>query len=511
MKKSQRLLLLFLLFILSFLFFPFTFAQKTLIPLIKFKDADIRVVLQSIAEQAVKDNKKVNIVVSPNVEALITVNLENVDWQTALKVILTTYGYGYKWIGDNIILVASLEELKERDKAEREMQEVESPRVKVFKLKYIDGNDAKKAVEPLLSPLGKVSVLELTGQAGWEFGTDVTKRTRVKEGTVSRTKMLLVSDTPTKLEEIESLLERIDVMPKQVLIKSRIMEVNRDLLRDIGFDWGTGSQGAEDANLSYIDLSSKNSSATKTLGVHSLGDRGITPSAFGPKTTSLTTSNTGLKVAFRKLTGSEFETIIHALEEDARANTLSAPTILTLNNQEASILVGTKFPIVKTQTSTETNRIIGGELDYYQDIGIQLNVIPQISGEEEDFINMIVHPAITSSTETVKVSDGNTTLVEYPKIVSREAETQIIIRDGETIVIGGLLKDVKTKQEIGVPILSKLPLLGWLFRRNTYDTEKIDLLVFITAHIIKPGEGIPQEIIDTTPVTSHFERKKTAD
>ncbi|ODS30476.1 MAG: general secretion pathway protein D [Candidatus Scalindua rubra] len=502
--KSRKYLFIFLSIYLLLIHSPI-YAQEKSIPAIRFKDADINLVIQSIAQKAIKDGKKVNIVTRPSVKGSVSINLENVGWETALKVIMDAHNYGYEWIGDNIILVSTLEEIKEREAQEKKRQEVEVPRTKVFKLIYLDANDAKKAVEPILSLAGRASVLEITGQTGWEFGTDVTKRKRVKEGIFSRTKVLLISDIAKKLNEIETLLEEIDVMPMQVLIKTRIMEVNRDLLKDIGFDWGTGSTGASSETLSFTNLDEK---GKKAVAGHILGDQ-VTPSGFGPKTTALTTGNTGFRLGFRKLTGFEFEALLHALEEDTRTNTLSAPSILTINNQEASILVGQKFPIVRTTTSTETNRIIGGELDFYQDIGIQLNVIPQIAGDNDEFVNMIIHPAITSRLSDVTVTDQEgTTLATFPLLSSREAETQTIIKDGETIVMGGLLKDVVIKQEIGVPFLRKLSLIGRLFRRNTYDTEKIDLLIFITAKIIKPGEKIPQEIIDKSSVTSEFEKKE---
>ncbi|MFQ5680766.1 MAG: type II secretion system protein GspD, partial [Candidatus Omnitrophota bacterium] len=132
-------------------------------------------------------------------------------------------------------------------------------------------------------------------------------------------------------------------------------------------------------------------------------------------------------------------------------------------------------------------------LDEYRDIGIQLNVVPQVSGE--DHINLIVHPAVTSFTQTVKAQDSQgVTLAEYPIIITREADTQILMKDGETVVIGGLLKDVVSEGRQGIPILGKIPILGWLFQRKTHDIEKIDLLIFITAKIVAPGETSPQEI-----------------
>jgi type II secretory pathway component GspD/PulD (secretin) len=152
--------------------------------------------------------------------------------------------------------------------------------------------------------------------------------------------------------------------------------------------------------------------------------------------------------------------------------------------------VGTKYPILKTDTTgAGSTTVTNVTLDYYQDIGIQLNVVPQIG--LNNYINMVVHPAVSSYTGT----DASITSAKYPVIDIRETETRILMKDGETIVIGGLLKDVKSREIIGIPFLSKIPLLGIFFRRETVDTQKIDLLIFITAHIVKEGEFSPEEIV----------------
>jgi len=214
-------------------------------------------------------------------------------------------------------------------------------------------------------------------------------------------------------------------------------------------------------------------------------ENGFDPANFVPMAAGLTTNNAGIEILFERLMGRNMELMVHALEEDVRTNTLSAPKILTLSGQEALILIGQKYPIIETQISgTAGNATIN--LAYYQDIGIQLYVVPQISGDEK-YINMIVHPVISSFTETVSAND-------YPILVTREAETQVLMMDGETIVIGGLLKDVKSKGKIGVPLLSDIPVIGALFTRTTDDVEKIDLLIFITARVIKPGELTEQEM-----------------
>ena len=145
-------------------------------------------------------------------------------------------------------------------------------------------------------------------------------------------------------------------------------------------------------------------------------------------------------------------------------------------------MVGTRWPILKTETE---EGIVSTTLDYYQDIGIQLNVVPQVSAEE--FINMVIHPAVTERLTTIGEN-------QYPVITTREAETRILLKDGETVVIGGLLKDVKKVGVTGVPILKDVPLIGALFRRDTKDIEKIDLLIFISARIIKPGEYSEEEV-----------------
>ena len=505
-SKSQKIVLIFSLWSLvySLWSFPCFARDENLISAIKFKDADIKVVIQAIAQKATREGEKVNIVISPSVEGLVSVNLENVDWLSTLEAVLRPYDYSYEWIGESILLVDTTEKISEREVLAKEREGVEPARIRVFKLKYLDANDARKAIEPMLSPIGRISVLELTGQAGWEFGVDVTKRSRSKEGKISRTKTLIISDIAKKLDEIDAFLEKIDIMPKQIMIKARIMEIDRDFLSDIGFSWGTGATGATATTAQFITAKKKDG-----VDIAQLAARGIAPEAsiFASKASGL--DATDFQFLYKKLTGSAFEVVLHALEENVNVKTLSAPNILTLDGQEASMLIGEKFPIVKTEVSTETSQITGGSLDYYEDIGIQLNVVPQISGEDDNFINMIIHPAVTSSTETIKiVNAAETTLVEYPKIISREIETQIMLKDGETIAIGGLYKDITAKAEIGIPVLRKLPFIGWLFRRTTDDVERIDLVIFITAKIVKPGELLPLEIKDFEKFISKFEKSK---
>jgi len=450
-----------------------------------FKDADILNILKIISYKS-----GVNIITTPEVMGNVTVRLVDVPWDKALSAILKTYGFGYERIG-NIITVAPIDKLTTLKKQEVELSQVQPVITEVFYLKYIDAQDAKKALESQISPRGKITVLEMTGQAGWEFGgTELGKRKRSSDQKLSRSKILIISDIPPVIDEIRRVVEQLDIKPQQVLIETRIMEVETNKLKDIGFDWGSGSTGATTSTITMDSIrKNTNGESTEAVGGNVLGSQ-VKPSVFSPQATNISgiyPYNAGLSLLFQKLSGTKFEVLLHALEEKVHANTLSAPRIMALNNQEATILVGTRYPILKQDTTTSgSTPVTTVTLDYYQDIGIQLNVVPQIGAN--NYINMVIHPAVTSYTNTL----GTTT--QYPILDIREAETRVVLKDGETVVIGGLLKDIKNKGQTGIPFLSKIPMLGVLFRRDTEDTQKIDLLVFITARIVQEGELTSEEI-----------------
>ncbi|MEK6727589.1 MAG: secretin and TonB N-terminal domain-containing protein [Candidatus Omnitrophota bacterium] len=491
-----------------------------------FKEADIQNVLKIISYKS-----GVNIVTTPDVVGNVTIRLMDVPWDTALDMILKTYGFAYQKQG-NIILVTKLENISK-------IAAEESLQTEIFTLKFLDAQDAQKILIPLLSPRGKISVLYARGQKGWQFGTfkigkETTTSTAlqgeqqdaIKGETISiernaagdvvskkaefqpsiKSKTLIITDTTASLDSIRNvILPQVDKKPKQVLIETKIMEVNLDRLKDIGFDWGSGTGGASGSTTAPTDIG-LNAKNTKTLAGRNLASE-FTPGKFNPIEGTTTFPGTypykaGMEILFKKLGGTQFEVILHALEEDAHTNTLSAPRILTLDNQEASILVGFHTPILTssvTAGSTTTGPTQTQSLDYYQEIGIRLNVVPQVS--EEGYINMIVHPSVTSSSSNVTAtnvagtgSSAITSTVNYPVIDVREAQTQILMKDGETIVLGGLIKDVKSKETIGIPFLGKIPILGNLFKREIFDTQKVDLLIFITAHIVKEGEFTEAEI-----------------
>lgn len=465
---------------------------------LNFKDADINTILRVLSLKS-----GVNIVADKDVKGTVSIRLVDVPWEVALDTILKVYDFGYDKKG-NIITITTLEKYKKKKEEETKLAEIQPVITDVFTLKYIDAGDAMTAVKPHLSAKGKIAVLEMSGQAGWEFtkGSKGESFAKVAKEEVprgkKRSKILIVSDVPPVMERIRDMIAKIDTEPQQVLIEARIMEVSRNKLRDLGVEFGTGSDGKSAIILERFKDKRTDPPTWETYaqGTGQNYTLQVTPANFVPQAAALSgvsPFNAGATFLFQKLLDTQFEVLIHMLEEDVSTNTLSAPRVIALNNQEASILVGTKYPIIKPEVSVETNQIIGASLDYYQDIGIQLNVIPQIS--EGGFINMVIHPAVSSQTGTVtqRTATGQI-LSQYPILSTREAETRILIRDGETIMLGGLLKDVKSDSIIGVPILSKLPFLGILFRRTVTNVDKIDLLIFLTARIIKPGQFTPEEL-----------------
>ncbi|UCC95317.1 MAG: hypothetical protein JSW40_00790 [Candidatus Omnitrophota bacterium] len=487
-------------FLLNTVFFAFA-QEEYLIPVIKFKDADIKVVLQSIADKATREGARVNIITSPTVKGLVTVELENVSWLTALEGVLKAYGYGYEWIEDNLILVATLEELVEKREKEALAAQQEPLETIAYKLKFLDANDVVRLIQPQLTSRGTITVLTTEPQKGWRarggLSGEFAQAAR-EAGARPRSNTLLVTDTKSNIRNIVAAIEQIDIIPKQVLIEARIMEVGRDWLKDVGFDYATGPTGVTGGSAELLDM---DFDGHRGIGGWLLGD--VNPSVFSPKSSDITgiiPYTAGLELAFRKFTGSQFEVILHAMEESVHANILSAPRIVTLDGQEAYIMIGEKRPIIKSAIqSSETDVGISKSMDYYQNLGIELNVVPQVC--DDDYVNLIIYPSITSSTEDVDATSqigAATSTDSYPIIDIRETQTQILMKNGETIAIGGLLKDVRGESIVKVPLLGDLPLIGLLFQRRTVDTEKVDLIIFLTVRVLNPGEVAPQEYITTS-------------
>ncbi|MDD5226155.1 MAG: secretin N-terminal domain-containing protein [Candidatus Omnitrophica bacterium] len=475
---------------------------------LKFKDTEIATVLKAIEKKADLEGKKITIVTTPEVFGLVTVDLENVDWKTAFKVILKMYDLGYTQDG-NILTVSTLTKIGEDQKKEDDAIFASGGmKIEAFKLKHVEAADVAKMITPFLSKDGKVSVLDVVNKQGWGFSASTSGMINVGDGSsgsggytqpsaptnttkMTRTKILAVSDTPLVVRQVAKLIEEADVAPRQVLIRAILLEVVENKFFDLGLDFGTIDAAGTAGDIFNKDYKLGTASRFTSLGV------------TNPATAAATSANSGLKFGFSKIEGTQFEVVLHALQEDENTNTLSTPTILTMDGREATILVGEQYPIVDTTSSTNVNNTVGGSLNYYQNIGIQLRVVPQICGDNEDRVNLIVHPTVSNRNGTVDVkggTSGTAVIAQYPIIDTREAETQMVIDDGDTVVLGGLLSDTKTKDLAGVPFLSNLPLLGKLFDRLEKNGTKKDLLIFLTVKIVRPSTVLPADVLDRTKI-----------
>ncbi len=471
---------------------------------LKFKDTEIATVLKAIEKKADQEGQRITIVATPEVFGLVTVDLENVDWKTAFKVILKMYDLGYTQDG-NILTVSSLVKIVDDQKRDDDaIFATGGTRIEAFKLKHVEAADIAKMITPFLSKDGKVSVMDVVNKQGWGFSASTsglmsvpdsgsagsgsyTPSTTTQNTTkMTRTRILAVSDTPAVVRQVGKLIAEIDVAPKQVLIRAILLEVKKTNLYDLGLDWATSSEFKN--NIPFV-----------TGNIFP-----VTPNSFKPaEGTSMTPESSGFKFDVAKINGAQFEVALHALQENQDTNTLSTPTVLTMDGREATILVGKQYPILETTSSTNVNNTVGGSLSYYQNIGIQLRVVPQISGDNDEKVNLIVHPTVSNQNGTVDVkggTTGNAVIAQYPIIDTREAETQMVIDDGDTVVLGGLLSDAKSKELMGVPYLSDIPLIGKLFDRLTKSGEKTNLLIFLTVKIVRPSTVLPADVLDRAKI-----------
>jgi type IV pilus assembly protein PilQ len=452
-----------------------------------------------------------NVVVGPDVSSTnVTLHLKDVRWDDALEVILKPYGFGYRKVGDTIV-ISKLENLAV-------LEAVEPLETRVFSLTFIDAGDVKDMLQGQLSSRGSMSVLVSRGQKGWSFAaqnqnnrsaSSLAKRMRMDDTVLTaedkdaaiqaKSKTIVVTDIPGVLDKIAAVLSTVDQKPQQILVEAKFVEVNDSYLKDIGVELG----GSFEIDDSPIGAGEKFFDAI--------------PNAFSPASGTDEVAGKRALNTFGHVTfdSGSATLLLNVLQEDDDSKVLSAPRVLTLNNQEATIIVGQKYPIIESNVSGggSVNNNTSTTLDYYENIGIQLNVVPQISGDE--YINMIVHPSVSSiidfSSGRVATGDssGSVALTEYPIINTREAETQVLLRDTETIVIGGLLEERKGSTVFKVPLLGDIPIIGKLFRRNVDNTKNVDLLIFITASkvdidqadnpAVPPSEEAEEPVMDDMP------------
>ena len=402
-----------------------------------FNDADIRDVLRILAVKG-----GINIVYGDDVKGRVTIHLDDVVFDDAVTMILKIKGLVMKRVSKNILRVITPEILaQERSKA--------VTFTKIFTLNYGVAGDVK----------GELDALRAKG-AQTIIGTD------------TRMNKLIVTATPEELENIEMLIKNLDVKPAQVLIEAKIMKVRRSDVGGLGVDWSFTKTFTDNADRTDV-IGEAMAPGKSTL------QGGTVVDLSGQPVTGATGAGTG--VSFPVLGGGvvSFGSIanemalnlaLSAMQDKGKSKILACPKVATLNNQEARILIGQKVPFVTTRVDASG---VATQTTEFIDVGTRLVVTPTINIDK--MITLKIKPEKSSVDEWRDAG---------PVISTQEVETTVLIRDSETIVIAGLIDDKDIAQDTKVPFLGDIPLIGYLFKKKTWDKERDELLIFLTPHIM---------------------------
>jgi len=396
-----------------------------------FDNADIRSILQLIG-----DVSGLNILASNDVKGDITLRLIDVPWDQALDLVLDTANLGKMQEG-NVIRIMPIDKMRERETASLKVKKEEVDEgvleTRVFSLSYSKVDDAKKFLEDLKSKRGSIIA-------------------------DPRNKQIIVKDVPSVLEQMAEMIKRIDRPEKQVMIEARIVEANTNFSRDLGVKWGAQYQdGSDPANLNG-DISNAN------LG---LGGAFIIP----PPTSGVGAAGAALGLTFGALDGNlNIDMRLSALESAGHGKIISTPRVTTLNGGKALISQGTKIPYTTvSDQGTETS---------FENAELKLEVTPEINPDGSVILDIKASNSAVGS--IVPTGTGNAISIDEKK-----AETKVLVRDGQTTVIGGIFVEDERDAETGVPLLRDIPFLGHLFKSSLKTKDRRELLIFITPRILE--------------------------
>ena len=425
---------------------------------LNFQNIEVRALLQVIA-----DFTNFNVVTSDTVTGNVTLRLKDVPWDQALDIILQAKGLGLRKSG-NVILIAPKDELAAKEKVDLESKaaiaSLEPVRNQAFQLNYTKAEEVAKG---------------LTGQ---NSGGGTASRILSPRGSVifeSRTNQLFVSDIPTKLEEIQAMISKIDVAVRQVLIESRIVEADDSFGRSLGVKLGgvdlrgvrggVSGVGVGDTRVSIGgNLNAVGAQTQQTTGGVSYND---TQFVNMPASGQNGFSAASFALSLFGVGANRFLNLeISALEADGKGKIVSSPRVITADQVKALIEQGEELPY---QTATSS----GATALQFRKANLKLEVTPQITPEG----NVILDVDIT------KDSVGRTTTAGFA-IDTKHVKTQVLVENGGTVVIGGIFTQDDREDVTKVPFLGDIPYLGNLFKTKTRSTKKTELLIFLTPKVI---------------------------
>ena len=435
---------------------------------LNFQDIDVRSVLQLLA-----DTSGQNIVVSDSVTGNLTLRLQNVPWDQALDIVLRTKGLD-KRRQDNVIIIGPTEELATREKAElaarKEVQELSPIHSEFLQVNYAKVSDLAKMIRPAAGGAagGKNSLLSARGSMSID----------------ERTNTLLVQDTAENLMEIRRLVQTLDVPVRQVLIEARIVIVSDTFERDLGAQFGVTS--AQTNGSHGLLAVSGNGTGTDTMvqsGLTNVGNgQSITPVATPALANrymvNLPAANTNGSIGIALLGGSYLvDLALSAAENEGKSETISSPRVITANQKQATIMQGVEIPYQESASS-------GATTTQFKNAVLSLKVTPLITPDNRVILDLDV------SDDSVGQNVQSATGGAVPSIDTREIITQVLVGDGQTVVLGGILETTKSYPANKVPWLGDIPILGHLFKSTINIDNKSELLIFITPKILREGSNL---------------------
>ena len=436
---------------------------------LNFQDIEVRAVLQLLA-----DISGLNVVVSDTVSGSVTLRLDSVPWDQALDIILTTKGLDMRQVG-NVVLVAPAAEIAARERqeleAKKDIQELAPLRLEFLQVNYAKASD--------LAAL-------LTQTAGRSGGTG-TRGMLSDRGNVSideRTNTLLINDTAERIADVRRLVAALDIPVRQVLIESRIVVANDDFSRDLGVRMGAtyinerGSDG-----LLTITGSGQGANTIINSGVDNLNNTGsllpvTLPGLNDRYNVNLPISEPAGRIGLAIL-GSDYlvDLELSAAQAEGRGEIVSSPRVITANQKQALIEQGVEIPFQEAAAS-------GATATQFKKAVLSLTVTPQITPDDR----IIMDLEVTQDTVGQFVPSATGGLV--PSIDTRRIITQVLVNDGETVVLGGIYETERRDAEDKVPLLGDIPGLGRLFKRTNTTSNKRELLIFVTPKILREGSNI---------------------
>ena len=375
--------------------------------------ADIKTVLRTISDYSGK-----NIVYGPDVKGEVYIHIKDVPWEEALDIILRAHGYGYRE-EYGMIRVAELQKLTKEELdlsgAERKKDDLMPLVTRIIFVNNSNAEELKMALQNIVSMRGKL---------------DVDKGSNA----------LIVNDTEPVIEKIGEMVKSLDKKTFQVDINAKLVEVDVEATRELGINWG------------LLNLHASGFGGTGSVEVAN----GIAKSAG--------TMKFGTVRSWGELTA-----ILESLERSNKANIISNPRITTMDNREASILVGKEIPLIVADEA-------GNPITELTKIGIMLRVTPHVNADKT--ITLDMHPEV-SELQSESTAQGGVI------ISTSEADTRVVVNNGNTAVIGGLIKNVQTSERRGVPVLKDIPILGRLFSSSSKSDKKQELVIFVTPTIVE--------------------------